>query len=62
MPLKSGASQKTVSANIRELHAGPQFKRTAKKHGKKVADKQAVAIALGQARKAGATGYGMRMT
>lgn len=35
-----------MSQNIRELHKGPQFKRTAKKHGKKTADKQAVAIAL----------------
>lgn len=61
MPLKAGSSQKTISKNIRELHAGPQYKRMAKKHGKTAADKQAVAIALGQARKAGATGYGMRM-
>lgn len=46
MPLKRGKSNKTVSSNISELHKGPQFKKTARKHGKKTADKQAVAIAL----------------
>ncbi len=54
MPLKSGTSRKTISSNIVELHEGKQFDRTAKKFGKKVADKQAVAIALDQARKSGA--------
>ena len=40
-----------VSHNIRELHQGPQFKKTSANHGKKVAQKQAIAIALSQARK-----------
>lgn len=51
MPLKKGSSKKTVSSNIRELHTGETYKHTAKKFGKKKADKQAVAIALNQSRK-----------
>lgn len=47
MPVKKGRSRKTVSKNIRELHQGPQYQRTRRKFGKKKADKQAVAIALG---------------
>lgn len=54
MPLKSGTSQKTVSKNIRELHSGPQYKATARKHGSAAAHKQAIAIALDQARQSGA--------
>ena len=50
MPLKKGRSQKVVSANVRELHTGDTYRGTAKKFGKDVANKQAVAIAL---RKAG---------
>ncbi len=53
MPLKRGASQSTVSQNISELHKGKTFARTRRKFGKKKADKQAVAIALSQARKSG---------
>ncbi len=44
MPLKRG--EKNVSANISELHRGPQYARTKAKHGKSVADKQAVAAAM----------------
>lgn len=51
MPLKKGSSSKTVSSNIRELHSGETYSKTKKKFGKKKADKQAVAIALSQARK-----------
>jgi hypothetical protein len=51
MPLKSGTTQKVISENIRELHQGKTFARTQRKFGKKRADKQAVAIALHQARK-----------
>lgn len=50
MPLKSGSSQATVSHNIQELHSGGTYARTAKKFGKKKANKQAVAIALAKAR------------
>jgi hypothetical protein len=51
MPLKKGKSQKTISGNIRELHAGKTYARTAAKSGKKKANAQAVAIALKQAGK-----------
>jgi hypothetical protein len=51
MPLKKGSSSKVVSANIRELHGGKTYARTAAKFGKEKANKQAVAIALSQARK-----------
>lgn len=50
MPLKKGKSQKTVSANIREIHSGPQYQKTKEEHGKAVADKQAIAIAMDKKR------------
>jgi len=52
MPLKKGTSQDTVSENISELHKGMTYAHTAKKFGKKKANKQAVAIALSQQRDA----------
>lgn len=52
MPLAKGASRKTIAGNIAELHRGPQFRRTMAEHGKDVANKQAVAIALRAAGKA----------
>lgn len=51
MPLQKGSSKKTISKNIRELHGGQTYAHTKAKFGKKKADKQAVAIALHQARK-----------
>ena len=51
MPLKKGKSRKTVSTNIRELHKGKTYARTKRKYGKQKADKQAVAIALSEARR-----------
>lgn len=53
MPLKSGSSSSTVSSNIKELHSGKTYARTESKFGKHKADKQAVAIALSNARKTG---------
>jgi hypothetical protein len=50
MPLKSGSSNKVISSNIRELHTGKTYAHTKEKFGKKRADKQAVAIALEEAR------------
>jgi hypothetical protein len=49
MPLKPG--KKNIGKNISELHKGPQYERTKKKHGKAVADKQAIAIAEKTAKK-----------
>lgn len=53
MPLKKGSSRKTVSENIREFHTGKTYAHTASKFGKKKADKQAVAVALSEARRSG---------
>jgi hypothetical protein len=47
MPLKKG--KKHMDANFHELRHGKQFKKTAKKHGKKTAHKQMIAIALKEA-------------
>lgn len=51
MPLTPGKSKKVISKNISELHGGNTYSKTSKKFGKKKADKQAVAIALSNARK-----------
>jgi len=56
MPLQPGSSRKTISHNIRELHEGRTWERTAMEYGKKKADKQSVAIALNEARKSGKRG------
>jgi hypothetical protein len=53
MPLAKGKSKRTVSSNIRELHKGKTFARTAAKQGKAKANSQAVAIALSTARRSG---------
>ena len=50
MPLQRGSSRKTISTNIEELHQGKTYARTARKFGKKRANKQAEAIALSTAR------------
>jgi hypothetical protein len=54
MPLKKGASKKTISENIAEFHDSAQYKRTRARSGKARADKQAVAVALSTARASGA--------
>lgn len=56
MPLKKGASAKTVSSNISELHKGKTYAATRRKYGKEKANKQAVAIALSEAKKSGYKG------
>lgn len=59
MPLKSGSSKKTVSSNIREFHTGKTYAHTKEKFGKKRADKQAVAVALENARRTGRNAHGI---
>jgi len=54
MPLQKGKSKKTIGKNIAELHSGKTFAKTAAKFGKDKANKQAIAIALSEARKSGA--------
>ena len=51
MPLRRGSGKSTIASNIRELHSGEQYARVKKKFGAKKANKQAVAIALSEARK-----------
>jgi hypothetical protein len=47
MPGRTG--KKNVGSNIREFHQGKTYKKTAKKFGKKRANKQAIAVGLRQA-------------
>jgi len=54
MPLAKGKSKKTISKNISEFHTGKTYAATEKKFGKAKANKQAVAVALSQARRSGA--------
>ena len=51
MPLKPGKSQKVISSNISEFHKGTTYQKTARKFGKSKANKQAVAVALSEARR-----------
>lgn len=51
MPLKKGKSKKIISENIREFHTGKTYSATKTKFGKVKADRQAIAVALSQARK-----------
>ena len=50
MPLPKGGGKKQVGKNIQELHKGNTYAKTAAKHGKAVADRQAIAIAESAAR------------
>lgn len=59
MPLEPGSSPKVVSKNIREFPTGKTYAHTASKFGKERANKQAIAVALSEARKSRAFGGGM---
>lgn len=54
MPLKKGTSKDTIGKNIKELHKGPRYRKTKEKFGEEKAKRQAIAIALSEARKSGA--------
>ena len=56
MPLKKGASKKTVSKNIKEFHGGKTYAHTKSKFGKEKADRQAVAVALNEKRRSAKKG------
>lgn len=43
--------KKGIGENIREFHRGKTYSRTKAKHGKRVADRQAVAAAYSNARR-----------
>jgi len=51
MPLKRGSSQATISTNIKEFRTGKTFAKTRRKFGARKAQKQAVAVAMSEARK-----------
>jgi hypothetical protein len=51
MPLKKGSSKKVVSDNIKEFRKGETFAKTESKFGADKARRQAIAVALSQARK-----------
>lgn len=51
MPLKAGKSHKVISENISEFHGGKTYASTKAKFGKERADRQAVAVAMSNARK-----------
>jgi len=51
MPLTKGSGKKVISKNISEFHKGKTYAHTEAKFGKKKANKQAVAVALSEARK-----------
>lgn len=53
MPLHPGSSKEVVSRNISEFHGGPTYEHTKAKFGKAAADRQAVAVAMSNARKTG---------
>jgi hypothetical protein len=46
-----GKSQNVISKNIAEFHGGETYQKTKKKFGKEKADRQAIAVALAEARR-----------
>lgn len=60
MPLKKGSSKKTMKKNFHELRHGKQYAKTARKHGKKTAQRQMIAIVLKTAGKSNSQKRGKR--
>lgn len=52
MPLIKSASNKAVSKNIKEFRTGNVYQKTKKKFGAAKANKQAIAVALANQRRA----------
>ena len=50
MPLRKGASEATKRANFEEFGAGKTYAKTRKKHVKRKADKQRIAVVLSKQR------------
>lgn len=53
MPLRKGTSKKTTKANFEEFGRGKTYAKTKKRHGKKKADKQRIAVVLKNKRESG---------
>ena len=53
MPLRKGTSRATTRKNFEEFGAGRTYSATKKRHGKKKADKQRIAVVLKNKRKSG---------
>jgi hypothetical protein len=48
MQMRPASTKSAVGSQIAKLHTGPQYKRTEAAHGKKVANRQAIAVAYKQ--------------
>ena len=53
MPLEKGTSRATTKRNFEEFGKGKTYARTKKRHGKRKADKQRIAVVLKNKRESG---------